>query len=335
MHTFLRIKSCFCFILFLLCSHSASANDAGHSGAVAHKDIDFYNDDLQRPTKVRFWYLAGDESCAAKICLGEDQKQHRIAIISHGAFGSPLGMSWLGEPMAAAGWLVMGVAHFGESMMYAGETIDPKVVTQFWRRPQDVRFLIDRLNDDGLFNMPLDTSDIAMLGHSSGGFTALALAGARLEDGKTEQYCQSERALFDRGCSYVSNTELVSLQESALEIGRLQSEMLDPRIGRLVALGHAVDESSLSEISIPVLIVGSVENDFLPFEVHAGNYAKHIDNAQLLPVEQGAGHFVYINSCDFDIKAAGVSICEDREGVDRDEIQQKLLKDIFTFLGAN
>ena len=50
----------------------------------------------------------------------------------------------------------------------------------------------------------------------------------------------------------------------------------DPRVRAVVALdpalGPGFDAGSLSEISIPVHVVGAVDNDFLPVDAHAGRY---------------------------------------------------------------
>jgi predicted dienelactone hydrolase len=62
---------------------------------------------------------------------------------------------------------------------------------RFWQPPQDVSFTIDSLSEEGLFNIPLKTEKVIMLGHSSREFTSIAIAGANLEAGKLEAYCAS------------------------------------------------------------------------------------------------------------------------------------------------
>ncbi len=55
-------------------------------------------------------------------------------------------------------------------------------------------------------------------------------------------------------------------------------------------------------------------------------------NVELVTLNNGEGHFVYINSCDNNYKALGVSLCEDRQGVNRKQVHQKLLGHILKFL---
>ncbi|WP_291623944.1 hypothetical protein [Colwellia sp.] len=312
------------------------------SGAMKLKttEVDFINQQVNRPTKIKFWYQGGAEPCEATICLSPKQSSHRVAIISHGAFGSPREMNWLGYALASQGWVVAGVAHFGESWVYGAENIDPSSAMRFWQRPQDVSFAIDSLSDEGLFNTSLKTDKIIMLGHSSGGFTSLAMAGANLEAGKSEAYCVSEKAKDDKGCGYGQQSKRKPMSEAMLKkIGLLQEQMRDERVVAVIALdpalGHAVSEQSLESIKVPALILGSLENDFLPYTVHSKYYANHIQGANLVGIEQNAGHFVYIDECDSEREVKGVSLCKDREGVDRKAIQKQILEHVFGFIYRN
>jgi predicted dienelactone hydrolase len=72
-----------------------------------------------------------------------------------------------------------------------------------------------------------------------------------------------------------------------------------------------------------VLIIGSTQNDFLPYERHAGYYAATIPAAQSLIFDQGEGHFVYLDRCKHAYQAMGVALCTDRPGVDRNQVHQK------------
>ncbi|PKF54049.1 hypothetical protein CW748_17325 [Alteromonadales bacterium alter-6D02] len=303
-------------------------------------EVDFFNQQANRPTKIKFWYQSDVETCNAKLCLSNSQNPQRIAIISHGAFGSPRSMNWLGYSLASQGWLVAGVAHYGESWVYGQETIDPSTVMRFWHRPQDISFAIDSLTKHQLFNIPLVTNKLLMIGHSSGGFTALATVGAKLDATKSQAYCSSKKALKDKGCLYSSKKQHQPISKEMInKIGHLQDQMQDERIVAAIALdpalGHATSKQSLQSINVPTLVIGSVNNDFLPFSEHATYYASHIKNANLAGIKHGAGHFIYIDQCDSEIKANGVPICKDRDGVDRKLLQRKTLGHIFSFINKN
>ncbi len=336
-------KFCFTGLMFLALLGSAQAFSSGAMELMT-TEVDFFNQQVNRPAKIKFWYQGGAEPCEATICLSPKQSSRRVAIISHGAFGSPREMNWLGYALASQGWVVAGVAHFGESWVYGAENIDPSSTMRFWQRPQDVSFAIDSLSEEGLFNTSLKTDKVIMLGHSSGGFTSLAMAGANLEAGKSEPYCGSEKAKDDKGCDYGQQSKRKRKrkpmsEEMLKKIGLLQKQMRDERVAAVIALdpalGHAVSEQSLDSIKVPALVLGSVENDFLPYTAHSKYYADHIQGANLVGIEQGAGHFVYIDKCDSNRKIKGVSLCKDRKGVDRKAIQKQILEHIFGFIYRN
>lgn len=327
-----------CLALFAVFGGTqATANEAT---TLKTTEVDFLNQQLNRPTKIKFWYQGSKVPCDAKICLSNNQKLNRVAIISHGAFGSPREMNWLGYALASQGWIVAGVAHFGESWVYGPKNIDPSSAMRFWQRPQDVSFTIDSLSEDGLFSSPLNTNKVIMLGHSAGGFTSLALTGAILEAGKSESYCASHKAKGDKGCDYGQQQKRKPLSDESLKkIDKLQKQMQDDRIVAVIALdpalGHAVSEQSLTKIKVPTLILGSVDNDFLPYTAHSKYYAEHIQDATLIGIEQGAGHFIYIDQCNSERRAKGVPLCKDRKGVDRKVIQQQILNHVFGFIYKN
>lgn len=336
----LKITKFYYITLMLLAFIGSTPVFASDITELKTTEVDFINQQLNRPAKIKFWYQGGSKPCEATICLSQKQDSKRVAIISHGAFGSPREMNWLGYALASQGWVVAGIAHFGESWVYGPETIDPSTVMRFWQRPQDVSFAIDSLSKTGLFNRSLETDKIIMLGHSSGGFTSLAMAGANLESGKSEVYCATEVAKGDKGCDYGKHKKRKPMNKEMLnKVGLLQSQMRDERVAIVIALdpalGHAASEASLESIKVPTLVLGSVENDFLPYNTHSKYYADHIQGANLVGIEQGAGHFVYIDKCDSDRKVKGVSLCNDREGVNRKAIQKQILNHVFSFIYKN
>ena len=336
----LNITKLFCTGLVLLTSFGSAQAITSDAMELKTKEVDFVNQTVNRQVKIKFWYQGGSEPCEATICLSSKQNSHRVAVISHGAFGSPREMNWLGYALASQGWVVAGVAHFGESWVYGAENIDPSSVMRFWQRPQDVSFAIDSFSKEELFNTSLKTDKIIMLGHSSGGFTSLAMAGANLEAGKSQAYCASEKSKDDKGCNYGQQSKRKPANEEMIKkIGLLQEQMQDERVAAVIALdpalGHAVSEKSLESIKVPTLVIGSLENDFLPYNTHSKYYANRIQGADLVGIDQGAGHFVYIDKCNSDRKVKDVFLCKDREGVDREVIQKQILGHVFSFIYKN
>ena len=253
--------------------------------------------------------------------------------MSHGASGSALNYSWLAEYLARNGVIALGVSHYGESWLYGPDTVDPGAVTRLWARPGDCTFALTQLLMHEDFRERVDAARIGALGHSSGGATVMALGGATLDPAALTAYCRSDAGQMDRGCQYAGQSEA-----SAPTSPDSTRSYRDSRIIAIVALDPAAgpghDAASLAQVHVPVLVVGSEDNDFLPFEHHAGRYAALLPNASLIKLEDGEGHFVYLNSCTSDLSANGVPLCVDRKGVDREAVHAKLAPRISAFFAA-
>src|SRR5882762_3461657 len=72
--------------------------------------------DTGRPAKVNLWYPEG--TCihaSTRYCLADSSVVNKVVVLSHGSMGSAANYSWLGESLASAGFIVVGVNHYGES----------------------------------------------------------------------------------------------------------------------------------------------------------------------------------------------------------------------------
>ncbi|MGB8332521.1 MAG: dienelactone hydrolase family protein [Polyangiales bacterium] len=294
-----------------------------------------------RPIIVDAWYPAANPASESVHDHGTsrgrvacdsdlDPGPHPAIVLSHGAFGAARNYSWIAEYLARHGFIVLGVSHFGESWVYGFDRIDPASVTQPWHRPRDCSYVLDRLLEHPAFRGVIDPARIGALGHSTGGATAIELAGGVFDYAAMARYCASNVAHCDKGCEYARQGGAISAEES------LPLSQLDSRIRAVVALdpalgpGHQPD--SLAAIRIPVHVVGAVDNDFLPFKQHAARYASSIPGASLTRLDEGEGHFVFLDEGEADLLANGVPLYRDREGVDRAGVHARLATIISGFL---
>lgn len=328
------------FLPILLCASTAAALE--RPVGLRHLKLEDASRD-DRPVWVDLFYpaAAGSEerpmsfglvgSYAWEAEIAQSEEPLPIVLLSHGALGSARNYSWLTRALAERGFVVIGVSHFEESWLYGPTSVDPGAVLRLWQRPLDLSFALTRVLELPELAGRLTADEIAAVGHSSGGNTVIALAGPRFDPERMARYCQSDDANGDRGCSYATP----EARERPIAVAATES-YLDARVRAVVALDPAVgpgySAESLSVVEIPVLIVGAADNDFLPFEHHARHYAEGIPGAELVTLEHGEGHFVFLDACDNEIEANGLPLCRDRAGVDRALVQKGLVVRIVEFL---
>ncbi len=300
----------------------------------------------KRPVWVDVWYPVAADTAEQPIVYGlgtgsaaldgaidSRDPPFPLIVMSHGALGAARDYGWIAEYLARRGFVVAGVSHFGESWIYGPDTIEPAAVTRLWMRPPDCSFAIDRILDHDDFTGRVDAARIGAIGHSSGGATAIALGGATFDPAALAAYCHSDAAAGDLGCKYGESTG-VAVPAPA----QASASYRDARVRAIVALdpaaGPGYSTASLAAVRVPVFVVGSVQNDFLPFGNHAGRYAANLPRASLLKLDAGEGHFVYLNCATSELAANGVPLFIDRAGVERKAVHARLAPAIADFFVA-
>lgn len=291
----------------------------------------------KRPVHLDIWYpTAAKEKehnygfSKGKVAFGASltTKQLPIVLLSHGAMGAASNYSWLAEYLARRGSLVLGVSHFGESMVFGPDSIDPGSVTRFGDRTRDLNFALDYLIEKSKYAPNLDAKRIGAVGHSSGGATVLMIGGAEFSAKNLAEYCGKKTSGNDKGCAYPRSVETDEQRIVSAKSTRSFKALiaLDP------AVGPGFTKNTLEFIETPTLIIGSVKNDFLPFDSHAGYLAKQIKNFEIVKLDNGEGHFIYLDECNLPVKVMGIPLCTDGKGVDRNAAHLKLAAIIGQFL---
>ena len=289
--------------------------------------------DTGRPAKINVWYPRGDcPENTTRLCLADGAVTNKVVVFSHGSMGSADNYSWLGDSLAEAGFVVVGVNHYGESRRYGDSTQNSRSSALTWQRAQDIAALLDRLPSENLFQRDVNWSNAVAVGHSAGGQTAALLAGARFDLRQIAPYCKSTDAKADLSCGYARNSanapeQFITLFNAGYQDTRVKKiVLLDP------ALGFALRQESLNSIALPSLIVGALHDDFLPWENHGARYAAGIRNAQTFLLRGQEGHFIFLTSCRHNTRVMGVPLCEDRAGVDRAAVQLDLAQRVVDFV---
>lgn len=209
---------------------------------------------------------ARDRSLLSDLYLPTDLpagEQSPIVVISHGLSGDRKGFVAVAEHLASHGYAVVALDHPASNRtqledLFRGAEQEIAEPTEFSDRPRDVSYLLDRLalRSDRL---QLDMDSIAVLGHSFGGYTAIALSGAQLDLQTLQTNCASEDFIYN-----AANPSMVLQCTALLAPEQFELDLRDERIDAVIALNPITSslfgKAGFSQLAIPSLFVaGSVD----------------------------------------------------------------------------
>lgn len=184
------------------------------------------------------------------------QGKMSVVVFSHGVASRPEDYGVALERLASYGFLVAAPQHPGSDIIWAKEVLEGYHreafdLNDFINRPKDISFVIDELErrNPTQFQNRLDLQNVGMGGHSFGGYTALAIAGAEIDFEYLKQEC-------DRLYSGVNISLLLECR--ALDLPRQTYNFRDNRV-KAVFAGNPVNRGifgpkGLSKITIPIML---------------------------------------------------------------------------------
>lgn len=191
-----------------------------------------------------------------------------VIVHSHGSGSAAFEMAWLAEYLATHGIITVSLDHIGNT--YYEET--PDFARLYEQRPTDVAELFDLLLSDWAGpGQPLDgcidaSAGYTVTGYSFGGYTAYAVAGARVDDPFSE----------------------------------VSFDFSDPRANAVIGYapwnGGGVLGDGMADITVPALTIGAARDEtvarqYLPL------HSALTTTPRILAAFPDAGHYTFIEWC--------------------------------------
>ncbi|MCA2010095.1 prolyl oligopeptidase family serine peptidase [Cereibacter sphaeroides] len=233
--------------------------------------------------------------------------RHPLILISHGAGGNAGQFGWIAAQLAEAGYVVALPNHPGSTSHNASA----EAAVRIWERPQDLSAVLDEITANPEAYPFIDPTRIGVLGFSAGGYTALAVSGARVDPDRLAAFCdQGGRGMSD--CDFFAR---FGVDLHRMDLQPAGQDLRDPRISFAVVVDPGIVETltqeSLATIDIPMLVLNLGAESEVPAPVHARAVAETVAQADyhLVP---GALHFSFLAEC----KPAGAQILADEGEAD-------------------
>jgi len=251
---------------------------------------------LAAPVQTSIGPYVFDAAPDAPIAPG----QFPVCVVSHGGGGSHLLYRSIAGHLAAHGYIVVSPEHAGDNRNDRSlSNTDAAAIG----RPGQTSRALDAVLADTFFESAADADRIAMLGHSMGGYTALALVGGH-------PWSRSGEAL---------------------------PVVADARIRAAVLLAPATDwfmaPGALDDVHVPLLALAGERDPITPAESIRKVLSQLPASTPLeFSVVAGAGHFSFLTPFPEAMQRPNFPPSQDPPGFDREQFHRELPETIRAFL---
>lgn len=250
------------------------------------------------------------------------QGPYPLVVFSHGFSMSAAAYSVSAEHYASYGFVVLAPDH--------KEQFDP-TWEDMWKaaidRPRDATRTLDYAEEltapAGDMAGLIDMEHVAVVGHSYGGYTALAMAGAQYDLDAYNARCALLAA--DDWRSFLCTPFVPREAEMAARAGLdpmpvgLWPSFGDPRVTAIIPMAgnaYLFDQAGLSKITIPMMAIGGTADTGTPYDWGTKlSYDYAASEQKALVTFVGAEHMIYATPCEnqpwMSDHPAGVYFCAD------------------------
>jgi len=258
-------------------------------------------------------------------------KVKALILLSHGIGGSELGHSALAQALARNGYLVAALRHPGDNWQDRS-LIEKTPERYFPERPRQASRVIDAILADPAWKNRIASDSrgprVGALGHSAGGYTVLALAGATPDLARMRKHCVAEAAEDPIFCGLARpGAALPSPAPPATP------SLKDERVRAIVALAPAgvpLTADSLAAVQAATLIYSADLDRFLVPRFHAEWVAANLPAPNLHRVPN-AWHFAFMDSPTLSLPSPDGDVAANPPGFDRDAFLKQLADEITAF----
>lgn len=205
------------------------------------------------------------------IYLPRIQQTAPVIVISHGLGSDSSNFEYLASHLASYGFAVVVPNHPGSDARQARRVHqqgnDAISAQEFQHRPLDVKYILDQLEisnqSHGEFKDRLNLQQVGVFGQSLGGYTALALAGGKINFEQLQQDCKPDKLNKTWNMSLLFQCRALALKDN-YPLNNLQDQRVKAAIAVNPITSSIFGKAGMNQIKIPVMLIGSSEDTVAP-----------------------------------------------------------------------
>lgn len=202
-----------------------------------------------------------------------------LVVVSHGTDMNRFNLNYLSEHLASHGFVVIAANHTGNATgdaQFPFRDYTDGIAAAMVHRPRDVARQIDYAGElsskSGALPGLIDLQHVAVIGHSYGGYAALAAAGARVNLTSSREWCASvaKDPAITAGFGYVfvcngvvgGEEKELAMLSAKVKPGDTWPAFDVPEVKSIVLLGSFVPfgPQSFDKVKLPVLAIAGTSD---------------------------------------------------------------------------
>jgi len=251
-----------------------------------------------------------------------------LVVFSHGYGSDRKFLTYLARHLASHGISVASVEHPNSNYTWidrssVGEQVgDILPASEFIDRPQDISFALDRITQISRKSASLrgkfNTKQVSVIGHSLGGYTALVLAGGKLDLEALRQFCKNRSPFLQSPADW--------FQCAAAALPDNKVELQDERVVQVIAFntvtGHLFGKDGLAQVTTPTLIFTGTEDFITPSLNHQLRAFAQLGSSKYLVSAIGGTHLSVTDQGNLNDALARSTLVKEEIGSEAEPLRQ-------------
>ncbi len=269
-----------------------------------------------------------------------NQETYPVVLLSHGTGGRAESLGWLARALAGKGYVVLGASHHGNTGL---EPYLPEGFLCWWERATDLTLLLSSHAAAGFLAGRLDLNRVSAVGFSLGGYTVLALAGARTSLDAFNAW-RAANSITEGGPKEFPDAadSIPALMENSAVFrsswARHGEDFTDARIASVLAIApappiRAFVPKTVSAIKVPITLITGGADVEAPTEQCADWIVSLNPHVVHHDLGQDVGHYTFLDLPANRALVGKVDIFTDRSGVERHSVHKAAISLASSSLG--